>query len=59
MKDTILKAWCALQADRRGVTALEYALVAGLIVTAMATAFTVFFGDLKTALGDIGASIPT
>lgn len=59
MKSLILKAWCALEADRRGVTALEYALVAGLIVTAMATAFTIFFGDLQTALGDIGAAIPT
>src|SRR5690348_453918 len=27
-----LSAWCALKADRRAVTALEYALIAGVIV---------------------------
>ncbi len=59
MTDYLLKGLCALKADRRGVTAMEYALIAGVIVTVLAGVFTAFFGDLKTALDSIGAAIPT
>ena len=59
MRGHLLKPLCALLADPRGVTALEYAVVAGLIVTVLGVALTVFFNDLQTALGNIDAAIPT
>ena len=59
MTDYLLKGLCALQTDRRGVTAMEYALIAGVIVTVLAGCFTAFFGSLQTALTAIGAAIPT
>jgi Flp pilus assembly pilin Flp len=58
MKDYLLKAYCALQVDRRGVTALEYAVVAGLIVTGLAGVFAAFWQDLQAAFNTIGAAIP-
>ena len=33
-----LKAWLALKADRRGVTAMEYALIGSLIAVAIIAA---------------------
>ena len=59
MKDSLSKGLCALQTDRRGIAAMEYALIAGVVVTVLAGAFTAFFGDLQTALATIGAAIPT
>jgi Flp pilus assembly pilin Flp len=57
MKDYLLKAYCALQTDRRGVTALEYAVVAGLVVTAVAGLFATLFTDVGTALTDVGNKV--
>lgn len=59
MRDYFLKGLCALQADRRGVTAMEYAVIAGVIGTVLLGAFSAFFGDLKNALGTIAGLIPT
>ena len=53
------KQFSALQADRRGVTAMEYAVIAGVIVTIIAGAFTVFGTAIGTALSTIAAAIPT
>ncbi len=58
MKEYLLKAHCALQADRRGVTALEYAVVTGAIVTALMAGFTAFFGSLQNVLTSIAGDIP-
>jgi len=59
MTDYFLKALCALQADRRGVTAMEYAVIAGVIVTIIAAGFTAFGNAISTALTTIAAAIPT
>jgi pilus assembly protein Flp/PilA len=59
MTDYFLKGLSALRADRRGVTAMEYAVIAGVIVTIIAGAFTAFGDDIKTALATIAAAIPT
>jgi len=48
----------SLRADRRGVTALEYALIAGVLGTLLVTAFTTLGTDLQTALTTLAASIP-
>ena len=48
----------SLRADRRGVTALQYALVAGALSGLLVAAFTVLGGDLQTALIAAAANIP-
>ena len=48
----------SLRADRRGVTALEYALVAGALSGLLVAAFTVLGGDLRTALVAAVSLIP-
>ena len=36
-------------ADRRGVTAMEYGLIAGVLAVGIATAFTALSGKLSTS----------
>ena len=36
-------------ADRRGVTAMEYGLIAGVLAVGLATAFTALSGKLQAA----------
>jgi len=52
-----LKLLRVLYGDRRGVTALEYALIAGVLATVLVTAFTALGGDLSTALTALGTTI--
>ncbi len=40
-------------ADRKGATALEYALIASAVAAIVLGAFRVFFGGLSTFLGQI------
>jgi len=40
----------ALRTDRRGVTAVEYAVIAGVLVVAVAAAFTAFGSTIMTYL---------
>jgi pilus assembly protein Flp/PilA len=46
----ILRALHTLRTDRRGVTAMEYGLIAGVLALGLATAFTALTGRLTTAL---------
>jgi pilus assembly protein Flp/PilA len=53
----VIKAWLPLRIDRRGVTALEYGLIAGLIavvivgaVTTVGTKLTAQFTAISNAL---------
>jgi Flp pilus assembly pilin Flp len=46
----------ALQ-DRKGVTALEYGIVASVIIAALAGAFTLFTNGLSTAFTALAGSI--
>jgi pilus assembly protein Flp/PilA len=57
MRDYLLKGLCALQADRRGVTVLEYALIAALIAGVVVTAFTTLGNDIKTSIGNTTTAI--
>ena len=52
-----IKSWQSLASDRRGVTALEYALIAGIIIVVIAVGFGVYAGDLSTQFGIIGTGI--
>jgi Flp pilus assembly pilin Flp len=52
-----LKTWLALKADRRAVTALEYGLIAGVIVATVAVGFGVLANDLSNKFNGIGGSL--
>lgn len=43
----------ALASDRRGITAMEYAVVAGAILAVALTAFNALGGKLTTIMGTI------
>jgi len=49
--------WLNLRADRRAVTALEYGLIAGVIVATIAFGFSILADDLSTQFQNIGASL--
>ena len=51
---TALNAWMDLHFDRRAVTALEYALIAGIVVVVIAVGFGVFASNLPTKFTSIG-----
>lgn len=46
-----------IQRDTRGIAALEYALIAGLIFAVIIGAGQLYGAQLRTALGNIGTSI--
>ena len=47
-------SWLQMKRDTRGVTALEYGLIAAVMGALIVTAFTTLGGDLGSAFGDIG-----
>ena len=51
-----IKTWLELKTDRRAVTALEYALIAGVIVATIMVGFNVLASDLSSKFSTIGAS---
>jgi Flp pilus assembly pilin Flp len=53
----ILSLWSRLKADGRGVTALEYGLIAGVIVAVVALGFGVLATDLSNEFAGIGGSL--
>lgn len=57
MNDLILKLFCALKTDRRGVTAMEYAVMAGVIIAVVIGGANALFGDVSTTLTNIGAAV--
>jgi pilus assembly protein Flp/PilA len=46
---TIINIIKSAAADRRGVTAMEYGLIAGVLAVGLATAFTALSGKLTNA----------
>ena len=52
-----IKTWAALQTDRRAVTALEYAMIAGIIVAVIAVGFGVLASDISNKFNSIGTGI--
>jgi pilus assembly protein Flp/PilA len=52
-----LSTWLKLEADRRGVTALEYGLIAGVIVATIAVGFALLANDLSQEFSNIGNSL--
>ena len=52
-----VKTWIELKTDRRAVTALEYGLIASVIVATILVGFKVLAGDLSDDFNTIGASL--
>jgi Flp pilus assembly pilin Flp len=52
-----IRTWLELKADRRGVTALEYGLIASVIVATILVGFQVLAGDLSNEFNTIGTAI--
>ena len=52
-----IRVWLSLKTDRRAVTALEYGLIAGVIVATIAVGFSLLANDLSTKFGDVGGSL--
>jgi Flp pilus assembly pilin Flp len=52
-----IKSLLALAFDRRGVTALEYALIGGIIVAVIAVGFGVYASELSNKFIDIAAGV--
>lgn len=51
--------WLALKKDRRGVTALEYGLIAALIAGVLITALTNLGTDISKLFTSIGTAVTT
>ena len=49
-----IRAWVALKNDSRGVTALEYAIIAGVLGIGLVGIFTTFKGNINTLFTTIG-----
>jgi len=54
-----LRAWMALKTDQRGVTMVEYGLMAALVAVVCITAVTVLGSNLNTVFTTIGTSVST
>lgn len=52
-----LKTWTALKSDKRGVTMVEYGLMAALIAVVCITAVTTLGTDLSGKFNDIATSV--
>ncbi|HTN10086.1 MAG TPA: Flp family type IVb pilin, partial [Acetobacteraceae bacterium] len=53
----LMSKYESLKSDRRGVTALEYAVVAAVVIAAVVAAFGTFGSQLTTKMGDILTSV--
>jgi pilus assembly protein Flp/PilA len=52
-----MSVWLRLVVDRRAVTALEYALIAGVIVATILVGFNTFASDLSRKFNTIANAI--
>jgi Flp pilus assembly pilin Flp len=51
------KTWLEMKLDRRAVTALEYGLIAGVIVATIAVGFSLLANSLSNKFAGIGAGL--
>jgi Flp pilus assembly pilin Flp len=49
--------WLQLKVDRRAVTALEYGLIAGVVVATIAIGFGLLSNNLSSKFNSIGRSL--
>tara|TARA_R110000868_G_C10440995_1_gene725329 strand:- start:186 stop:356 length:171 start_codon:yes stop_codon:yes gene_type:complete len=53
----LFRVWLPLKLDRRAVTALEYGLIAGVIVATIAVGFSLLAGGLSNKFSTIATSL--
>lgn len=53
----LLTSWLSLKRDRRAVTALEYALIAGLVAVVISAALLRMGNNMKTILITLGTTL--
>jgi Flp pilus assembly pilin Flp len=53
----IIKTLIALKSDRRAVTALEYGLIAGVLVATVAVGFNTLGGGISAAFTSVAAAL--
>lgn len=51
------KLWLSLKTGKRAVTALEYGLIAGLIVATIAVGFSLLVNGVQQKFEDLGNSV--
>jgi Flp pilus assembly pilin Flp len=59
MTNLILSTIGAVMRDRRGVTSLEYGVIAAALIAAVTAAMTILSGDLSDAFTTLGNAIKT
>ena len=52
-----IKTWASLTTDRRAVTALEYALIAGVLAAVIMVGFGVLATDMSATFSRIGGTL--
>jgi len=52
-----LATWSRIRFDRRAITALEYALIAGVIVGAITVGFAILANSASTKFGYVGSRL--
>jgi pilus assembly protein Flp/PilA len=52
-----IKTWASLRSDRRAVTALEYALIAAVLVATVVNGFTSLSDKVSTSFVKIGSHL--
>ena len=57
MINSLSKTWREFSGDTRGVTALEYGLLAGLIAVALIGVLTTFSSDLANLFGRVDSNV--
>ena len=57
MINSLTKTWHEFSNDTRGVTALEYGLLAGLIAVALIGVLTTFSKDLGDLFNNVGTAV--
>jgi Flp pilus assembly pilin Flp len=51
------KTWLEIKFDRRAVTALEYGLIAGVIVATIAVGFSLLANSLSSKFASVGTGL--
>ena len=59
MKKLVVRRLRRFLESTRGVSAIEYALLVGLVAVAVGAAIVAFSGDLQTTIANIGDQVAT
>lgn len=52
-----VSVWAGLSLDRRAVTALEYAIIAGVLVATIVLGFDVFANDVSNRFSNVASGL--